>query len=904
MYCQKCGIRHPDDVKQCQICGIALTGQEQSENIKIFTDLTRYPFQAILNSLKNANLILALIAAPFITLIYFWKKITRTPFLSALLNTKTPKLQITNLAEFQRLHQKSFAAAAAYFAQNGFEPVIDLEDLSMIQANFQRILVNREQNIYGIIHIIKATGKVAYVTFFAITRRKNYLLVANTYGAPLQYPQNMIVQYFPNQSIMQSHQELLRMLGERREEPRALPLKYLLPIAYNVRTVSLEMGLQQGLLHIKGKGMPGAAISTCYHHPTNVAVRACAVCHTPLCEACYTPYQDQSYCNKCLPEAARAAAPPPMLVAGGGYAGLGVRALAMLIDLIVIVLGAIAVYTGTSYGIRLLTTNTVYRSIPLMLTQLFLITFTIFYLIAPLRKYGRTIGKKILGLRVVDRHGNIPESVAAVVRFAYHLLACLFVFPVLGYLFIPFRKTKQGLHDQLAGTFVVTRHPWRKALVSWCVLFVILGSGGWYAYQNPPPQAIPWLFFFRAFLFGGRMPESRMVMPEITLKPQWQHQFPEKNGLAAYVMRGEQGLVVTATSLQALNMRTGKILWTADNLPNVEFQQLSQDPDVPLVGLQYQEDGKVALVNIDPQSGAVLWKQALALEKELAESDNERYLTVDSQTILVHGNDRVSEYDLNGKLLWTSGSLTKRFQDNLILVEAVLNKGVLIGRYSEASRIFTYFERRTGKILWEMKNSEYNPEYTYTLGDGQQVFYTNDNKAMLMDLPKQKFLWKSPQDIGQVIKYDAKQAYLYTDKAAVRQKDGSVVFSYPNSRFACVTDDFLILLRTLQNGSELLLVDKGTGNVKKSFPEKAWVNVVYLSEDKARTYLAANLKPTNPKVREISSELVMINKQTLELREIPVGKNIGALQFKVFPQEHLVFIPTSQHVGGYIIPEI
>jgi uncharacterized RDD family membrane protein YckC/outer membrane protein assembly factor BamB len=897
MYCQKCGIHNTDDAKQCQICGIDITGEEKQEHIKIFNDLTQYPFRMILHILKDVNPLLVIIVAPIITILYFFKKATGKPFFSQILNSKTPNYHKSTIEQIPRFHNKSFEQASSYLIQQGFEPLIDLEDVSMVQGNLQRILINRTQKIYGIIHINKAKRKVTHVTLFAITSNKTYLSVDNAiYSVSIHYPKNLTIKHFPKQSVEKIHQELLRILDEIQEKPRVLTLRYLLPIGYKVRSFSVEQGLKEGIFHIKGEKTPRATV--CYHHPSNVAVRTCSVCNTSLCEACYTAYQEQYYCNNCLPEEARIIVPQQIPIEGK-YAGLGVRTLATLIDLIIIAIGVIAVYFGSLYGIQMLTpvlstvegTEEVYRALPLILTQLFFITFTVFYLIVPLYKYGGTIGEKLLGLRVVDRHGNIPDTVAAVVRFAYHLFACLFIFPLFGYVFILFRKTKQGLHDQLAGTFVITKHPVKKALLSWCILLVTFSVAGWYAYQ----RVMPWFPLFGSFFF-------RDFETEITLEPKWVNQFPDNStGISGYISRGEQWIVATSTSLQSLNMRTGEILWTAEDLSNVLFQQLSQDTDVPLILLQYQENGKVSLLNVDPESGSIIWKHVL----EIAEAR----VTFDSKSIVVYGNDTVYEYDIDGTLLWESNSLTKRFQDDLVVDYAMLNEGILIGRYSETSQALTYFERHTGRILWEMKKDGYNPGHI--VGEGRQILYTDEGKAMLMYLPEQKPLWESPQNIGHVMAHDADPysgdvalLYLYTTTSVVRAEDGTIIFSYPSdTRFGGVTDDFLILLRNNQE-SEMLLVEKFTGDVKKSFQEKTWFTVVYLTEDDSHIYLAANTKPTDPKAIEIFSELLIIHKHTFELREILVGKNLHSLQFTIFPQENLVFIPTYQHVGGYMIPEM
>lgn len=896
MYCQKCGIHNTDDAKQCQVCGVEITGEEKQENVKIFTDLTWYPFQGILYSLKNVNPLLAIIVVPLITLFYFFKKMTGKPFFSHILNSRTPKYHKTDVEQFSRLHKKSFEQASSYFFQQGFEPLIDLEDVSTVQGYLQKLLCNRTQKIYGIIHINKVTGKVTHVTLFAITSNNTYISIDNAYAASLQLPKNLIVKHFPKQSIEKIHQELLHTLKELQEEPRLLALEYIQPIGYQVRCFSIEQGLRQGLFHTKGKETPAATV--CYHHPSNIAVRTCSVCHTALCEACYTPYQDQYYCANCLPEEARSTM-FSQIPTGEKYAGLGVRTLATLIDLSILAVAVVAVYVGLLYGIRTFITKEASLSIPLLVAQLFGVIFTVLYWILPLRKYGKTIGKKILGLRVVDRHGKIPDSVAAIVRFAYVLFSCLFFFPLLGYLFIPFRKNKQGLHDQLAGTYVVTKHPVRKAVLSWSMLLIMAGAGAWFVYH----WLLPWFPFFRSF-------SPADVVAEVTLEPKWRYEFSDdRTHMLPQLTYADHCIIATSSSLQALNMRTGESVWTIDNLPNIMLQPFSEGAGAPLVLHQYHEDGDASLLHVAPESGTLLWKENIGGDGRVA---------LDAQSIVVYSEDMLSEYDLQGRLLWRNENLKERFQDNLVVEYVRLNGGILVGRYSEQSQALAYFARQTGELIWEDRQNDYYPGYS--IGEGYQILHTSKGKTLLMYLPEQKLIWESPLDIGHVMarekissngesnlsSADLTRFYLYTTTEVVRG-DGSLVFSYPSDAyFNAVTEDFLVLRldsEILKDGfkTEILLVDKLTGEVHKSFQEKAWFVVGYLTEDDSHIYLGANIKPDSKSIG-MSSELLIINKHTLELREIPVGKNIHSLQFTVFPQENLVFIPTYQHVGGYKIP--
>jgi len=64
-----------------------------------------------------------------------------------------------------------------------------------------------------------------------------------------------------------------------------------------------------------------------------------------------------------------------------------------------------------------------------------------------------TLGKKILGLKVVDLNVNRISFAPATGRFFASILSGLIL--GIGYLMVAFNPKKQGLHDQIAGTFVV-----------------------------------------------------------------------------------------------------------------------------------------------------------------------------------------------------------------------------------------------------------------------------------------------------------------------------------------------------------------------------------------------------------------------------------------------------------------
>ncbi len=82
----------------------------------------------------------------------------------------------------------------------------------------------------------------------------------------------------------------------------------------------------------------------------------------------------------------------------------------------------------------------------------FLILSLLYFLVFMLLG-GRTLGQRLLRVRVVDRHGRPPGPIAAIARVAAGALALL---PVgLGALWMVFDFERRGLHDHVSGTWVV-----------------------------------------------------------------------------------------------------------------------------------------------------------------------------------------------------------------------------------------------------------------------------------------------------------------------------------------------------------------------------------------------------------------------------------------------------------------
>lgn len=66
---------------------------------------------------------------------------------------------------------------------------------------------------------------------------------------------------------------------------------------------------------------------------------------------------------------------------------------------------------------------------------------------------GRTLGMQVLKMKVIDVYGDPPSPGRCVARCAAYLACIATLF--LGFLWIGFDSEKRGLHDWIAGTYVI-----------------------------------------------------------------------------------------------------------------------------------------------------------------------------------------------------------------------------------------------------------------------------------------------------------------------------------------------------------------------------------------------------------------------------------------------------------------
>ncbi|MCF7956231.1 MAG: RDD family protein [Phycisphaerae bacterium] len=177
----------------------------------------------------------------------------------------------------------------------------------------------------------------------------------------------------------------------------------------------------------------------------NANIKFCTGCGTPS-KAETTPSKSQTV---------SAASPPPVKV-DLNYANVGFRAIAFVIDIVIvagigIVLSVVAAVAGQGDGMP-------GQSNPmLILAQIASVTITLGYFITLDALSGQTIGKKVMGLQVVTTDGQ-PINFA--ISFGRTLLGILDFLPnlfIAGFITMLVSKKNQRLGDMAVGTVVIKK---------------------------------------------------------------------------------------------------------------------------------------------------------------------------------------------------------------------------------------------------------------------------------------------------------------------------------------------------------------------------------------------------------------------------------------------------------------
>lgn len=95
-----------------------------------------------------------------------------------------------------------------------------------------------------------------------------------------------------------------------------------------------------------------------------------------------------------------------------------------------------------------------YEAINLIVDFCFVLITWVYYASLTSSSWQATLGKKVLGLKVVDENGDRISFGRATGRYFAKIPSALILY--IGFLMVAWTKRKRGLHDMIAGTLVVT----------------------------------------------------------------------------------------------------------------------------------------------------------------------------------------------------------------------------------------------------------------------------------------------------------------------------------------------------------------------------------------------------------------------------------------------------------------
>jgi uncharacterized RDD family membrane protein YckC len=93
---------------------------------------------------------------------------------------------------------------------------------------------------------------------------------------------------------------------------------------------------------------------------------------------------------------------------------------------------------------------------PLPIPQLIVavgIVISVIYYVRAWSTSGQTVGKTLLGVKVVTKDGSYPSGGKAFLRYIGYLVSGIVL--SIGFLWVAFDRKRQGWHDKIAGTYVI-----------------------------------------------------------------------------------------------------------------------------------------------------------------------------------------------------------------------------------------------------------------------------------------------------------------------------------------------------------------------------------------------------------------------------------------------------------------
>lgn len=134
------------------------------------------------------------------------------------------------------------------------------------------------------------------------------------------------------------------------------------------------------------------------------------------------------------------------------YAGFWIRVLANIIDSVVLFVPLFIINFALQMMSLFTESEGVIAGVLVVLIFTNIILVALYYTLTTSSRMQGTVGKKLLNLRVIDAEGQRISAGRAFGRFLSYMLSG---FLYIGYIMVGVTAEKRGLHDYIAGTWVI-----------------------------------------------------------------------------------------------------------------------------------------------------------------------------------------------------------------------------------------------------------------------------------------------------------------------------------------------------------------------------------------------------------------------------------------------------------------
>lgn len=134
------------------------------------------------------------------------------------------------------------------------------------------------------------------------------------------------------------------------------------------------------------------------------------------------------------------------------YAGFWIRVLANIIDSVVLFIPLFIINFALQMMLLVTDSEGVIIGVLIVLILTNIILVALYYTLTTSSRMQGTVGKRLLNLRVVDAEGNRISAGRSFGRFLSYMLSGIFY---IGYIMVGITPEKRGLHDYIAGTWVI-----------------------------------------------------------------------------------------------------------------------------------------------------------------------------------------------------------------------------------------------------------------------------------------------------------------------------------------------------------------------------------------------------------------------------------------------------------------